>query len=162
MPATVQLEFFGGRWNLKKYFGHFFLNFKTHSQQHVDVQVIFEKCYPNSTWPPEVNSKIFCGRKNFKTERLKLFEFYNHTPHNMEMCSWFFQGFTEIQNSRHGSISIFLRLQKLINLGRILLNFYYHIPRDMEMCMWFFKVLPKFKMAAMYDSLNKWVIIHLV
>ena len=114
MPATVQLEFFGGRWNLKKYFGQFFFNFKTHSQQHVDVQVIFEKCYPNSTWPPEVNSKIFCGRKNFNTERLKLFKFYNHTPHNMEMC------------------------------------------------MWFFKVLPKFKMAAMYDSLYKWVIIHLV
>ena len=106
--------------------------------------------------------KFFVGRKNFKTERLKLFKFYNHTPHNMEMCSWFFQGFTEIQNSRHGSISIFLRSQKLINLGRILVNFYYHIPRDMEMCMWFFKVLPKFKMAAMYDSLYKWVIIHLV
>ena len=31
----------------------------------------------------------------------------------MEMCRSFFLGFAEIQKGRHGSISIFLRLQKL-------------------------------------------------
>ena len=31
----------------------------------------------------------------------------------MEMCRWFFQGFTEIQNGRHRSTSIFWCAQKL-------------------------------------------------
>ena len=52
----------------------------------------------------------------------------------MEMCRWFFKGFVEIQNGRHGSISIFLRSQRLKNLSRKLLKFYYHIPHNMEMC----------------------------
>ena len=36
-----------------------------------------------------------------------------HIPHDMEMCRSIFQGFTEIQNGRHGSTSIFLWAQKL-------------------------------------------------
>ena len=40
-----------------------------------------------------------------------------------------FEGFAEIQNGRHGSNSIFLRLQELSR------KFYNHIPHDMEMCM---------------------------
>ena len=52
------------------------------------------------------------------------------------MCRWFFYGFAEIQNGRHGLISIFLRLQKL---SRKLFKFYNHIPHDMEMCIWFFQ-----------------------
>ena len=39
----------------------FFLILTSHSQQHVDVQVIFERCYQNSKWPSEVNFKIFCA-----------------------------------------------------------------------------------------------------
>ena len=38
------------------------------------------------------------GRKNLSR---KLFKFYNHIPHDMEMCMCFFQVFTEIQNGRH-------------------------------------------------------------
>ena len=38
-----------------------------------------------------------------KTQKLsrKLFKFYNHIPHDMEMCMWFFHGFMEIKNGRH-------------------------------------------------------------
>ena len=43
----------------------------------------------------------------------KLLTFYNHIPHDMEMFRWFFKGFAEIQNGRHGSTSIFLWAQKL-------------------------------------------------
>ena len=64
MAATDQLQFLVGAETQKNYFGQFFLILVSHSQQHVDVQVIFERCYQNSKWPPEVNSKIFCGRKN--------------------------------------------------------------------------------------------------
>ena len=45
---------------------------------------------------------IFCGRKNLKVRNYS--KFYNHIPHDMEMCMWFVQGFTEIQNGRHGWI----------------------------------------------------------
>ena len=36
-----------------------------------------------------------------KTQKRKLIKFYNHIPHDMEMCMGFFQGYTEIQNGRH-------------------------------------------------------------
>ena len=37
--------------------------------------------------------QFFGRRKNLVP---KLFKFYNHIPHDMEMSMWFFQGFTEI------------------------------------------------------------------
>ena len=42
--------------------------------------------------------QFFGRRKNLVP---KLFKFYNHIPHDMEMCMWFFQGFTGIQNGPH-------------------------------------------------------------
>ena len=41
MAATDQLQFFGGVQKLKKLVWSFFLILTSHSQQHVDVQVIF-------------------------------------------------------------------------------------------------------------------------
>ena len=51
----------------------------------------------------------FCWTDQFqffevaKTQNLnrKLLQFYYHIPNDMEMCMWFFQGFTEIQNGHH-------------------------------------------------------------
>ena len=65
----------------------------------------FLKMLQNSKWTPEVNSKFCCGHK--------LFKFYYHIPHDIEICRWFFQGFTEIQNGRHGSTLIFWWARKL-------------------------------------------------
>ena len=66
MVAMDQLQFFGGRKKSKNYFGHFFSNFNITLQQHVDVQVIFQRFYQNSKWPPEVSSKNFVGAKTLK------------------------------------------------------------------------------------------------
>ena len=41
------------------------------------------------------------AQKLEKIQSQKLFEFYYHISHDMEMCRWFFQGLTEIQNSCH-------------------------------------------------------------
>ena len=58
----------------------------------------------------------------------------------MEICRWLFQGFTEIQNGRHGSTSIFWWAQKLKKLvWSIFFNFKHHIPSNKWMCNWFFK-----------------------
>ena len=45
---------------------------------------------------------ILCAQKlkKLKSEIIQI-------PHHMEMCRWHFQGFTEIQNGRHGPASIF-------------------------------------------------------
>ena len=58
----------------------------------------------------------------------------------MEMCRWLLQGFTEIQNVRHGSTSIFRGggVQKPI---LILTSHSLH----MWMCKWFFKDTTKIK-----------------
>ena len=55
----------------------------------------------------------FFGIAKTQNSSRKLFKFYNHIPHDMEMCMWFFQGFTEIQNDRHAWTSYFLWVQKL-------------------------------------------------
>ena len=48
------------------------------------------------------------------TESQKLFKFYYHISHYIDMHRWLFQGFTEIQNDHHRSSSYFLWVQKLI------------------------------------------------
>ena len=79
-----------------------------------------QKCYQNGR--QRSTSNFFVGAKTLKLSR-KLFKFYYHIPHDMEMCKWYFQGFTEIQNGRHRSTFV---------------KFYNHIPYDMEMCRWFY------------------------
>ena len=99
---------------------------QSHSPRYGDVQVIFSRFCWRSKWPPRINfiswffkvlmqSKmaatdqlhIFCGCKNLKVQN-----YSKHIPHNMEMCRWFFQDFTEIHNGCHGSTSIFSWPQK--------------------------------------------------
>ena len=58
----------------------------------------FFRFHWNSKLPPRINFNLFRSRKH---KSLKLFKFYNHIPHDMEMYMCFFQGFTEIQNGRH-------------------------------------------------------------
>ena len=102
-----------GAENQKNYFGQFFLMLTSHSQQHVDVQVIFERCYQNSKWPPEINSNFFCGRKNSKYPKSGIILILqSHFPQYGDV-QVIFLGFVEIKNGRHGSISIFLSTQKV-------------------------------------------------
>ena len=64
-------------------------------------------------------------------------------------CAGDFQGFTEVQNGRRGSTSIFLWARKLAKfVWSLFLKFCHHIPSSMGMCKLFLKMLPKFKMAA--------------
>ena len=61
--------------------------------------------------------QFFGGSQKLTNSSRKLFKFYNHIPHDMEMCMWLFQGFTEI-HGRHAWTSffhIFLWAQKLKN-----------------------------------------------
>ena len=51
--------------------------------------------------------QFFWGRKNLSR---KLFKFNNQIPHDMEICMWFFQGFTEIQNGRHAGVGDFTEI----------------------------------------------------
>ena len=62
-------------------------NLQSHSPQYGDMQVIFYGF-----------AGIFLRLQKLSR---KLLKFYNHIPHDMEMCVWFFQGFKEIQNGRH-------------------------------------------------------------
>ena len=48
--------------------------------------------------------QFFVGATTQKLSQ-KLFKFYNHIPHDMEMCRWFFKGFTETQNGHHVRIN---------------------------------------------------------
>ena len=57
-----------------------------------------------------------------KTWSCKLFQFYNHIPHDMEMYMSFFQGFTEIKNGRH-ELHNFLWGQRRNNVQVVLLKF---------------------------------------
>ena len=59
----------------------------------------------------------------------------SHSPQNGDVQVILFQGFAEVQNGRHGSISFFFEVAKI--LSRKLFKFYNHIPH--EMCMWFFQ-----------------------
>ena len=67
----------------------------------------------------------------------------------MEMCRWLFQGFTEIQNGRHGTTSMFCWAQKLIKLvDHLFLIFNITFLATCGCASDFLKMLPKFKMAA--------------
>ena len=67
-----------------------------------------------------------------------------HIPSNMEMCRWFFQGFTEIQNGRHWSILIFLWARKNQKISSIIfLKFQLYIPSNVDILL----MLPVFKMS---------------
>ena len=74
---------------------------------------------------------FFVGAKTLKLN-IRIYSNFTITFPTIWRCAGAFQGFVEIQNGRHESISILLRLQKL---GRKLFKFYNHIPHDMEMCM---------------------------
>ena len=88
-------------------------------------------------------------KKSEKTSSQKLFKFYYHIPHDMEMCRWLFQGFTEIQNGRHRSILIFGGVRELKKIvWSIFLNFYITFLATCGYASDYLKMLPKFKIAA--------------
>ena len=62
------------------------------------------------------------------TLNAEIFQIYYQTPHDMGICRWSFQDFTEIKNVRHGSTLIFSWARKLI---KIFFKFYNHISPDM-------------------------------
>ena len=73
---------------------HFFCDFKITflaTSLHGDVQVIFKDATEIQNGHQRSTPKFFVGRKNFKTSSQKLFKFYNHIPHDMEMCRCFFK-----------------------------------------------------------------------
>ena len=67
----------------------------------------------------------------------------------MKMCRWYFQGFTKIQNGRHGPTSIFGWAQKLKKLvWSIFLNFNITFLATCGCAIDCLKMLPKFRMVA--------------
>ena len=81
-----------------------------------------------------------------KTLILKVINYSNyHIPHDMEMCRWLFQSFTEIQNGRHRSI--FWLAQKIC-LVNFLFYFTITFLETWGFASGFLKMLQKFKMAA--------------
>ena len=69
----------------------------------------------------------------------EIIQILNHIPHDMEMCRWLFQGFTEIQNGRHTPTLIFWGAYKLKKFvwSIFFFKFQHHIPSNMGMCKWF-------------------------
>ena len=88
--------------------------------------------------------QFFCGRKNSQTPSQKLFKFYSHIPHDIEMCMCFFKGSTEIQNGRHGRTSYFLWVQKLKKKSEIIHILQSHYPPSGNVQV----ILLKFKMTT--------------
>ena len=106
MAATDQLQFFGGQ---------FFLILTSHSQQHVDVQMIFERCYQNSKWPPDVNSIFFVGAKALK---LNVWNYSNFTitfPTIWRCACDFFKVLPKFKMAAMHELHNFLWAQKLKN-----------------------------------------------
>ena len=117
-------------WN----YSNFTITFPTYG----DVQVIFLRFCWNSKWPPRINFNIF-EVEELKNLSRKLFQFYYHIPYDMEMCMWFFQGFTEIQNGRHAWTSYFFMAAKTQKI------------KSEIMCRWFYWNL---KWPPQVDFLN--------
>ena len=67
---------------------HFFCDFKITflaTSLHGDLQVIFKDATKIQNGHQRSTPKFFVGAKTQKLSQ-KLFKFYNHIPHDMEMC----------------------------------------------------------------------------
>ena len=52
--------------------------------------MIFLRCYQNSKWPPKVNSKFFCVRKNYKTLKSEIIQILlSHSPRYADVLVMF-------------------------------------------------------------------------
>ena len=92
---------------------------QSHSPQYGDVQVILLRFCWNSKWSPRINFNFFGVTKTLiKLIKLNLFKFYNHIPHDMEMCMSFFKVFTEFKIAAMYELHNFLWAQKLNNLSQ--------------------------------------------
>ena len=110
------------------------------------MQVIFRDATDIQNGRQRATLKFFVGAKTLKLKSQKLFKFYYHIPHDMEMCRWLFQGFTEIQNGRNN----FNFLGGFKKCFWSIFFFKFNIP---FLATWgcasdFLKMLPNFKMAA--------------
>ena len=103
------------------------------------MQVIFRDATDIQNGRQRATLKFFVGAKTLKLKSQKLFKFYYHIPHDMEMCRWLFQGFTEIQNGRNNSKNVFDQFFFRSNIPFLAT---WGCASD------FLKMQPNFKMAA--------------
>ena len=61
---------------------------------------------------------FFVGAKNPKFKIRKLFKFYYHIPHDVEMCKYFFKVLLKFKMAAMDKLHIFLLVQKLKNLSQ--------------------------------------------
>ena len=112
-----------------------------HSPQYGDVQVMFLRFCWNSEWPPRINFNFFEVAKT-------LFKFYNHIPHDMEMCKWFFRGSRKFKMAAMHEFHNFLRAQKPKNW------------KSKIMCGWFYwnlKWPPQVDFLNICDRKRNWL-----
>ena len=87
MAARGQLKKFCG-WKNSKTWSQKLFNFYYNIRQ--DMERWFLQGFTKIQNSRHRSMSNFLGRKNSQ----KLCTFYNHIPHDIEMCRWFFQGFT--------------------------------------------------------------------
>ena len=54
--------------------------------------------------------QFFCVSKTQEISQ-KLFTFYNHIPHDIEMCRWFFKVLVKFEMATMGELNLFLLVQ---------------------------------------------------
>ena len=82
-------------------FGQFFFNYSITFLATCGCASDFLKMLLKLKMAARCQLQNFLRLQKLTNSRLKLFKFYNHIPHDIEMCMCFLQGFTEIQNGRH-------------------------------------------------------------
>ena len=87
--VIIHIFFFGGG-TQKICLVNFFSNFNITFLATWGCASDFLKMLPNFKMTARGQLQNFCGRKNSKTRSQKLFKFYYHIPHDMEMCRWLF------------------------------------------------------------------------
>ena len=110
-PPEVYFKFFCGLKNSETQILLIFLILLSHSPRYGDVQVIFLLVLLK--FKMAATDQLHNFLWTHKLRSIKLFNFFYHIPHDMEMCRCFFRGLPKIQNGCHISTSYFLCAQKL-------------------------------------------------
>ena len=127
----------------------FFFSFLTsHSQQHVDVQVIFSRCYQNSEWPPEVGAKTLKRNVwNYKQISMTL-------PTIWRCAGDFFKVLLKFKMAATDQFQFSWGRKNSKTWVVNDLNFTITFPTTWSCASDFFKVLQKFKLATMHELDN--------
>ena len=115
MAAADQPEFVCGRENSNNYFGQFFSNVNITFLAAWGCASDFVKMLAKFKMAARGYLHFFCERKNSKTKSQKLFKFYYHIPHEMEMCRRFSRVLRKFKMAAMDKLHTFLRAQKLKN-----------------------------------------------